>query len=307
MSGVRGAEAKRRKPTSVGGWNIETKKTRMLGREEIAALETHVFSSSSTSARGALPEMVFASTLTLEHPRTKTRIEFNARDALKQWKLAKNEVVKVKCAEQWMRAHVERERERDMPTKMNGAKTTGGGEEEDCSYDWTFTTPYRGTTVVDGVDVSDNNEENDSSRCFWKRTDDCLDMVLLKRRDPIELFDEVILYESELDDHGISSLSVKIRVTEKCWFLLLRFWLCVDGVLVRSRETRMCCDLRCCSENSNGVVIIRETRLREETWSQLRDRGAPTDPKQFKDPEDAASTLLASGGPVLVFHEKFKE
>ena len=64
-------------------------------------------------------------------------------------------------------------------------------------------------------------------------------MALLTRRDPIELFDEISLYESELDDHGVSSLSVKIRVTESCWFLLLRFWLCVDGVLAFSRNAFM--------------------------------------------------------------------
>ena len=103
-------------------------------------------------------------------------------------------------------------------------------------------------------------------------------MALLTRRDPIELFDEVSLYESELDDHGVSSLSVKIRVTESCWFLLLRFWLCVDGVLIRSRETRLCCDLRRRrkEQQSSRVVVLRETRAREETWSQLKDRGAPT-------------------------------
>ena len=28
----------------------------------------------------------------------------------------------------------------------------------------------------------------------------------------------------------------------RCWFVLLRFWLRVDGVLVRLRETRLCCD-----------------------------------------------------------------
>ena len=27
----------------------------------------------------------------------------------------------------------------------------------------------------------------------------------------------------------------------RCWFVLLRFWLRVDGVLMRLRETRLCC------------------------------------------------------------------
>jgi type 2A phosphatase activator TIP41 len=188
---------------------------------------------------------------------------------------------------------------------------------EGSSYDWTFTTPYRGTTTVRGEDIGggegggegvNSSELNSNTNIRWKPTEERLDMALLTRRDPIELFDEISLYESELDDHGVSSLSVKIRVTESCWFLLLRFWLCVDGVLIRSRETRLCCDLRRRRDATAkaGAVVLRETRLREETWSQLKDRGASTDAKQYKDAEEAASVLLAGGGPVRVVNEKLE-
>jgi type 2A phosphatase activator TIP41 len=189
---------------------------------------------------------------------------------------------------------------------------------EGSSYDWTFTTPYRGTTTVRGEDIGggegggegvNSSELNSNTNIRWKPTEERLDMALLTRRDPIELFDEISLYESELDDHGVSSLSVKIRVTESCWFLLLRFWLCVDGVLIRSRETRLCCDLRRRRDATTakaGAVVLRETRLREETWSQLKDRGASTDAKQYKDAEAAASVLLAGGGPVRVVNEKLE-
>ena len=104
----------------------------------------------------------------------------------------------------------------------------------------------------------------------------------------------------------MSSLSVKIRVTESCWFLLLRFWLCVDGVLIRSRETRLCCDLRRDAKNNSPPESSSFANAREETWSQLKDRGAPTDAKTYKDAEEAASLLLASGGPVHVVNEKLE-
>jgi hypothetical protein len=55
-----------------------------------------------------------------------------------------------------------------------------------------------------------------------------------------------------------------------------------------------------------GTVVLRETRVREETWSQLKDRGALTDAKKYKNAEDAASVLLASGGPVHVVNEKLE-
>ena len=37
----------------------------------------------------------------------------------------------------------------------------------------------------------------------------------------------------------IIHLAAQIRVMPKCWYILLRFWLRVDGVLVRLRTTRL--------------------------------------------------------------------
>jgi hypothetical protein len=52
---------------------------------------------------------------------------------------------------------------------------------------------------------------------------------------------QLILYESDLDDNGISQCSVKLRVMPRAWLVLLRFFLRVDGSLVRLRETRVFC------------------------------------------------------------------
>ena len=48
----------------------------------------------------------------------------------------------------------------------------------------------------------------------WERSTEAIDKGLLLSRDPILFYDEVPLYESELDDNGVSSLTVK--VTQGC-------------------------------------------------------------------------------------------
>ena len=54
---------------------------------------------------------------------------------------------------------------------------------------------------------------------------------MLMERDPILFFDEMTLYESELDDSGVMSVTIKVRVMPRCWFVLMRFWMRCDGVL----------------------------------------------------------------------------
>ncbi len=49
------------------------------------------------------------------------------------------------------------------------------------------------------------------------------------------------LFESDLDDNGVSQVTVKLRVMPRAWLVLLRFWLRVDGCMVRLRETRLFC------------------------------------------------------------------
>ena len=44
----------------------------------------------------------------------------------------------------------------------------------------------------------------------WEPTEERIDYEKLREREPIKFFDEVILFEDELDDNGCSKLSVKI-------------------------------------------------------------------------------------------------
>ncbi|XP_058070032.1 TIP41-like protein isoform X5 [Magnolia sinica] len=113
-------------------------------------------------------------------------------------------------------------------------------------YDYTFTTPYCGSETI---------EPNSK---------------------------KVVLYEDELADNGVSLLTVKVRVMPSCWFLLLRFWLRVDGVLMRLRDTRMYCAFG--SDNREKPIILRESCWREATFQELSAKGFPSDSAAYGDP-----------------------
>uniref|UniRef100_A0A8C4NCP0 TIP41-like protein n=1 Tax=Eptatretus burgeri TaxID=7764 RepID=A0A8C4NCP0_EPTBU len=70
-------------------------------------------------------------------------------------------------------------------------------------------------------------------------TTERIDQAKLMNREPILFFEDVVLFEDELHDHGISILSVKVRVMPSGFFLLLRFFLRVDGVVIRVNDTRI--------------------------------------------------------------------
>ncbi|KAG2429459.1 hypothetical protein HYH02_014041 [Chlamydomonas schloesseri] len=77
--------------------------------------------------------------------------------------------------------------------------------------------------------------------CVWRPTGDQIDRGLLMERDPILFYDEVPLYESDLDDNGVCAVTAKLRVMPRCWLVLLRCWVRVDGSMVRLRESRLFC------------------------------------------------------------------
>jgi len=70
-------------------------------------------------------------------------------------------------------------------------------------------------------------------------TEQRIDYAKLKQQERIHFFDEVVLYEDELADNGAAVLTVKIRVMATGFFILMRFFLRVDGVLVRLNDTRV--------------------------------------------------------------------
>lgn len=116
-------------------------------------------------------------------------------------------------------------------------------------FDWSYSTDYKGTS-------------NSSSISFQASTSP-IPLDLLKRPDPILFFDEVMLYEDEMADNGITLLSCKIRVMPARLLLLCRFFMRLDNVLLRIRDTRVYVDFE-------SGEVIREYVAKEETYEAVR-------------------------------------
>ena len=173
-----------------------------------------------------LPEMFYGNSyLRLVHP--EFLFEFNASDAIAV--LRKSEY-KVKHAEKWTNNY------------------------ETLEYNWTFEPNYLGTFKSLGDKYLEFTE-----------TEKKIDIELLKKRDPILFFQELVLYEDELGDNGNSSLVVKIRVMETCFLCLLQFYLRIDGVIVRIHDTRL-------FHSFGTSYLIRESTEREIPYDILVDK-----------------------------------
>lgn len=190
------------------------------------------------------PDMVFPKNiLKLEH-KSGTAIQFNPLDALRSVS-KKAKAIEVACAEEW------------QESRPNATKPKN-------TFDWTFSTDYKGT-------LSDN--------IIIEPTDETIDFDLLKRKEQIIFYHDLTLFEDELHDHGISKLSVKIRVMPTYWYVLMRYFLRVDDVLVRSHETRMFHLL-------NTDYVLREYTVKE---AKAQDINMPT--YQMKEADDVIPIL----------------
>lgn len=122
-------------------------------------------------------------------------------------------------------------------------------------FDWSYSTDYKGT-ITKGKDFSADESEP-------------IPVALLKRPDPILFFEEVVLYESELDDNGISVYSCKLRVMPERMLLLCRNFMRLDDVLVRIRDTRIYVDF-------NTGKVIRDYNEKEDAFDKVKKVGFST-------------------------------
>lgn len=116
-------------------------------------------------------------------------------------------------------------------------------------FDWSYSTDYKGTLR--------------SLSPPFEITMTPIPLELLKRPDPILFFDEVVLYEDEMADNGITMYSCKIRVMPARLLLLCRFFMRLDNVLLRIRDTRVYVDFE------TGEVT-REYVAKEEKYEVVR-------------------------------------
>lgn len=185
-----------------------------------------------------VPEMIFGDNMvSIEHLATGWRLEFNAYDALDRVDKTDKNMLKVAYSKEW---------------SSSREKTHEGIKEVVKPFDWSYTTDYKGT-ITKGKPF-DTLSPQDAKP---------IPIELLKRPDPILFFEEVVLYESELDDNGISVLSCKVRVMPDRMLLLCRLFMRLDKVVVRIRDTRVYVDFR-------TGEIIRDYMEKEESFDTLK-------------------------------------
>ncbi|KAK2802496.1 hypothetical protein FQN50_007302 [Emmonsiellopsis sp. PD_5] len=183
----------------------------------------------------APPEMIFGDNhVTIEHPSSGWKIDFNAFDALDRVDKTGETMLKVAYSKEWQQSR---------------ENTHQGIKEVVKPFDWSYSTDYKGTLSPGAKPFEPSSSP--------------IPLELLKRPDPILFFDEVMLYEDELADNGIAMLSCKIRVMPSRLLLLSRFFMRLDNVLVRLRDTRIYVDFE------TGEVI-REYLAKELEYEKVR-------------------------------------
>lgn len=186
-----------------------------------------------------IPEMIFGDNfVAIQHVASGWGVKFDAFGALDDVDKTGEKRLKVAYSQEW---HKSREGAHDFKEL-----------EEVKPFDWSYTPQdYRGSMAPGSP--------------AWKETNTEIPLELLKRPDPILFFDDVILYEDELADNGIAMLSVKIRVMPARLLLLSRFFMRLDDVLLRVKDTRIYVDFE-------QKHVIREYVEKEQAYAMVKER-----------------------------------
>src|SRR5271170_1848450 len=211
---------------TVSGFRITTQKLPILKAGPIEEM---------TSKLGiAPPEMIFGDNLVaIDHPASGWGIKFDAFGALDKVDKTGEKRLKVAYSRAW---HQSREDNHDIKEVIK-------------PFDWSYSTDFKGTLVPGAKEFSPSSK--------------AIPLELLKRPDPILFFDDVVLYEDELADNGIAMLSCKIRVMPARLLLLCRFFMRLDNVLLRLRDTRVYVDFE-------KKEVVREYVAKEDDYEKVR-------------------------------------
>lgn len=245
---------------TVNDWSIYTFKGPILLLNELDELNEKRFDF-------PLPEMIFGNNcVRIISDKTGDKIEFSTLDALDS--LEPHSDFKVSYHKEWLSTRPKAE------STISECTENAPEMESVKPYDWTYSTNYKGTVT---------------GNCQFVPTEKKIPIEKLLRPDPILFYDEAILFEDELGDNGIAMLSTKIRVMHSCLLLLCRFFLRVDDVVFRIRDTRVFVDFE-----TNEV--LREYKTQQASYEFLASKvsGRSADPK--KSLRDAA--WVAENMPV---------
>jgi len=214
---------------NINGFQIVTQKLPILKADPIEEM---------TKTIGIqIPEMIFGDNfVAIQHQPSGWGIKFDAFGALDNVDKTGEKRLKVAYSKEW---HASREGAHDFKEL-----------EEVKPFDWSYTPQdYRGELAPTSPPFTASNAE--------------IPLELLKRPDPILFFDDVILYEDELADNGIAMLSVKIRVMPARLLLLSRFFMRLDDVMLRVKDTRVYVDF-------DSRQVIREYVEKENEYNAVK-------------------------------------
>ena len=227
------------------GFRISTQKRPILKAQPIEEMESKL--------RITVPEMIFGdNVVAIEHLASGWSINFNAFDALNRVDKVGKSMLQVAHSKEWQDSRYPRPLFRRHSSRLMSIRQD---QHESINrivkpFDWSYSTDYKGTVS--------------SETPAFQRSEKNIPLELLKRPDPILFFDDVMLYEDEMADNGITLLSCKIRVMPDRLLLLSRFFMRLDNVLFRIRDTRIYVEF------STGEVT-REYTAKEEAYEAVKE------------------------------------
>lgn len=120
-----------------------------------------------------------------------------------------------------------------------------------ATSDWTYSTPYKGTTRYLSS-AAKSIKEATNLDLIYEESKDKTDHLKVEQvaeatipfhklgpENPILHFGEIHLFECDLEDCGYAMSKVRFRVMNDCFYILLRYYLRTDGVNVRIFDTRI--------------------------------------------------------------------
>ena len=231
---------------SLRGWEFETQQSIILNESEradlgrtirercgiqadSASLENSASSSDGIFASGRglhLPPMIFKSFLRISNGGFQLHV--CAQEAIQCWaaqhvesRIEHLKVYKVPFSKKWID---------DKGIREDGSVMESSRELSSNEWDWTYSTDYlcsisnysRESSEITSVDALQRGFES-----IWvsHEAPSRIDYALLSRKEDILFFDDVVLYQDDLDDCGEVQFSAKVRVMPSCWFLLCRYHL----------------------------------------------------------------------------------
>lgn len=225
----------------------------------------------------------------------------SAEDGIEEYTVPKLHIIQVPFSASW--------------TRLSSLGVTGEGHQlAQLSYwDWTYSSDYccsisvmsheenvvemnerdrRSVTLARNLSLNTNPKRlaldptKNPRKYVWQRCGPGgIDYSLLQRRDDILLYDEMILYQDDLEDCGDVNFDVKIRVMPTCWFVLGRLFVRVDGTELLLRESRIF------HKFQSDVVFL------DVTWRQATYASVESHPN-FKPATLLDANLLAQSGLV---------